>query len=70
MDRLFDFGRSLFRSSAGNTTLIAAVALLPLLALIGGGVDIGRGYMARTKLQAACDAGTLAGRRAMSKSGE
>ena len=70
MNRLFVFAQSLLRSSAGNTTLIAAVALLPLLALIGGGVDIGRGYMARTKLQAACDAGTLAGRRAMSKSGE
>ena len=54
---------------AGNTLAIAAASLLPLMALIGGGVDVSRAYMAKTQLQSACDAGVLAGRRAMSKSG-
>jgi Flp pilus assembly protein TadG len=57
------------RNEAGNTLAIAAAALLPMMALIGGGVDISRSYMAKTELQSACDAGVLAGRKAMSKSG-
>jgi len=40
------------------------------MAMIGGGVDVSRAYMAKTQLQAACDAGVLAGRRAMNLSGE
>lgn len=57
------------RDNAGNTLAIAAASLLPMMALIGGGVDISRAYMAKTQLQSACDAGVLAGRKAMSKSG-
>jgi Flp pilus assembly protein TadG len=57
------------RDNAGNTLAIAAASLIPLMALIGGGVDISRAYMAKTELQSACDAGVLAGRKAMSKSG-
>jgi len=59
----------LLRDRAGNTLAIAAAALLPIMALVGGGVDIARAYMAKTQLQSACDAGVLAGRRAMSVSG-
>ena len=61
--------RELMQDRAGNTLAMAAASLLPLMALIGGGVDVSRSYMAKTQLQAACDAGVLAGRRAMSKSG-
>lgn len=57
------------RDNAGNTLAIAAASLIPLMALIGGGVDVSRAYMAKTQLQSACDAGVLAGRKAMSKSG-
>ena len=57
------------QNTAGNVIVIAAAALIPLMALIGGGVDTGRAYMAKTQLQSACDAGVLAGRRAMSASG-
>src|SRR5688572_6926405 len=60
----------LVKDRAGNTLAITAAALLPLMALIGGGVDIARAYMAKTQLQSACDAGVLAGRRAMSVTGE
>lgn len=59
----------LLADQAGNVGLIAAASVIPLLALIGGGLDMSRNYMARTQLQAACDAGALAGRRAMAKSG-
>ncbi|MBN8499897.1 MAG: hypothetical protein J0M19_01950 [Sphingomonadales bacterium] len=55
--------------TSGNVGLIVAVSVIPLLALIGGGLDMSRAYMANTQLQSACDAGVLAGRRAMGKSG-
>ena len=53
----------------GNVLSIVALGLPALLVLIGGGIDMSRAYMARTSLQNACDAGVLAGRRAMSKTG-
>ncbi|ANU08043.1 VWA domain-containing protein [Paraurantiacibacter namhicola] len=53
----------LARDNAGNTLVIIAGALLPLLALVGGGVDASRGYMAQARLQQACDAGVLAARK-------
>ena len=62
--------RDVRSNRSGNVLALTAAAVLPVTALIGGGVDISRAYMAKTELQAACDAGVLAGRRAMSKSGE
>lgn len=41
-----------------------------LLAAVGGGVDISRAYMVKTNLQSACDAGVLAGRKALSRTGD
>jgi Flp pilus assembly protein TadG len=49
----------------GNAMILMAAGMFPLLGAIGGGVDIARAYMARTKLQQAVDAAALAGRRAM-----
>ncbi|MFC3096453.1 Tad domain-containing protein [Alteraurantiacibacter palmitatis] len=49
--------------ASGNVIVIAAAALFPLLALVGSGIDMGRGYLAQTRLQQACDAGTLAARK-------
>lgn len=60
------FFRALRSDTAGNVYAMAAAALFPIAAIIGGGVDIGRAYMAQARLQQACDAGALAGRRAMS----
>jgi Flp pilus assembly protein TadG len=40
-----------------------AAALFPMLALIGGGIDLGRGYLSQSRLQQACDAGVLAARK-------
>lgn len=60
------FLQTLRSDTAGNVYAMAAAALFPIAAIIGGGVDIGRAYMAQARLQQACDAGALAGRRAMS----
>lgn len=45
--------------------MMAAFAIIPLLAMVGGAVDASRTYMAYTRLQQACDSGALAGRKAM-----
>nr|WP_284732188.1 TadE/TadG family type IV pilus assembly protein [Sphingobium nicotianae] len=55
----------LARDIRGNTIAIAAAAMVPLAGLIGGGVDMSRLYLTKTRLQQACDAGALAGRKAM-----
>jgi Flp pilus assembly protein TadG len=55
----------LARDSRGNTLAIVGAALIPLAAMIGSGVDMSRAYMAKTRLQTACDAAALAGRRVM-----
>ena len=56
------------RNIAGNTVAIVAAALVPLVALIGSGVDMSRAYMVESRLQQACDAGVLAGRKEMGNS--
>ncbi len=56
---------SLVGDKRGNSMMLVAAALVPIAGVIGGGIDMGRGYLAKTKLQAACDAGALAGRRTM-----
>lgn len=58
-------GRRLARDTAGNVLIMVAAAIIPIAALVGSGVDMSRGYMAQARLQMACDAGALAGRRAM-----
>ncbi|MEG8039186.1 TadE/TadG family protein [Sphingomonas sp. LR60] len=55
----------LIRDVSGNVAIMAAFAVIPLLAMIGGAIDASRTYMAATRLQQACDAGALAGRKAM-----
>ncbi|MFC4292037.1 TadE/TadG family type IV pilus assembly protein [Sphingorhabdus arenilitoris] len=55
----------LLRDEAGNTIAIMAAAVIPTIGLIGGGVDMSRIYLAKTRLQAACDAGSLMGRKVM-----
>ena len=58
------FGR-LLRDRAGNTLAMMAAGMIPLLGIIGGGLDMGRAYLAQTRLQQACDAGVLAARKKM-----
>jgi len=65
IDSRIGFLTRLARDVRGNTLAIMAAALLPLAGLIGGGVDMSRLYLVKTRLQQACDAGALAGRKAM-----
>lgn len=53
------------RDRRGNALAIIAAALIPLTLLVGSAVDTSRLYMIRTRLQQACDAGVLAGRKFM-----
>lgn len=57
------------RSTSGSVLPIAAASVPVIIALVGGGLDINRIYKARNRLQSACDAGTLAGRRAVTTNG-
>jgi Flp pilus assembly protein TadG len=53
------------RDETGNTIAVMAAALIPTIGFIGGGVDMSRIYLTQTRLQAACDAGSLVGRKTM-----
>lgn len=57
--------RKLLRDQRGNAMFLTAAAAVPVIGIVGSGVDIGRAYMTQLRLQQACDAGVLSGRRAM-----
>ncbi|WP_176595562.1 MULTISPECIES: TadE/TadG family type IV pilus assembly protein [Sphingobium] len=56
----------LHRNQAGNTLAIVAAAMIPLTGMVGAAVDFSRTYLVKARMQQACDAGVLAGRRSMS----
>jgi len=60
--------RHLFADSKGNVLMIMALALIPVAAMVGSGLDMGRDYLVKSRLQSACDAGALAARKAASVS--
>jgi Flp pilus assembly protein TadG len=51
--------------ASGNVLAMAAAAIFPLAGMMGGALDLSRIYLVKTRLQAACDAGALTGRRVM-----
>ncbi|MBU3077865.1 pilus assembly protein [Sphingomonas quercus] len=57
---------ALVRNERGAVLPIAVFAFLIILALLGSGLDLGRAYMAKSRLQQACDAGALGGRAELS----
>lgn len=59
------FLKRLRENEAGNVLVMVAAGFIPLLGFIGGGVDMARIYLVKTRLQHACDAGALAGRKQM-----
>jgi Flp pilus assembly protein TadG len=63
--RLIVAMRTLPTDRRGNVLAMAAAAVVPMMAMIGGAIDLSRLYMTNTRLQQACDAGALAGRKAM-----
>jgi Flp pilus assembly protein TadG len=60
--------KRLLRDDAGNAMGLILLTMMLLLSLVGSGTDMARSYMARSSLQNACDAGVLAGRKALTKS--
>jgi len=48
---------------------MVAACSLPIAGFIGSGLDVSRAYLVRTRLQQACDAGVLAGRKVMGAGG-
>lgn len=59
------FLQRLRRDQRGNVMYLTAGLIVPIFATIGSGVDLGQAYMAKSRLQQACDAGVLAGRKVM-----
>ena len=59
----------LLKNESGNVIAIMAAAIVPVIGLVGGGVDMSRIYLTQTRLQAACDAGSLMGRKVMAGGG-
>jgi Flp pilus assembly protein TadG len=58
-DRVGGVLSRLLRDQKGNVLAITAAAVIPMIGVIGGAVDISRIYLAKSRLQAACDAGDL-----------
>ncbi len=56
------------RDMAANVMAIGAAAIIPLVGVVGGGVDASRMYLAKSRLQQACDAATLAARKELQSS--
>lgn len=55
----------LAQDTRGNAMIIAVASIIPMLGVVGGAIDTSRVYIVRTRLQNACDAGALAGRKSM-----
>ena len=49
--------RNLWNDTKGNTLAIFAAALIPLVVVIGSSLDLSFAYMAKAKLQNACERG-------------
>jgi Flp pilus assembly protein TadG len=56
----------LAKDKRGATLPMMAAAIVPIAAMVGAGLDMSRVYLVRTRLQQACDAGSVAVRRSMS----
>lgn len=60
---LFRLARAVLGDRAGNMATLAALTVLPMVAVTGAGIDLGRAYSLRSKLQASLDEAVLAGAR-------
>lgn len=50
---------------SGNVLAMVGASAIPLMAIVGGSIDAGRLYASKARLQQACDAAALAGRKSM-----
>ncbi|MEP3051713.1 MAG: vWA domain-containing protein [Erythrobacter sp.] len=58
--------RRLLKDKTANTLALGAAAVLPLVGMIGGGLDMSRAYLVQSRMQQACDAAALAARKELS----
>ena len=58
----------LARDKAGSTLAMMAAAMIPTIVIAGSAIDVTRMYVTKTRLQQACDAGVLAGRKFLADS--
>lgn len=61
--------RNIKSNTSASVLPIAAMGMVVLAALVGGAVDISRAYRVQNRLQNACDAAVLAGRRGVVNNG-
>ncbi len=57
----------LMHSQGGNVALMGAAIVVPVTLMVGSGIDFSRYYVIKSRMQMACDAGALAGRKIMGK---
>ncbi|MCJ2179456.1 pilus assembly protein TadG-related protein [Novosphingobium album (ex Hu et al. 2023)] len=57
------------RDAAGNVLALAAVGMVVAVGVVGSAIDMSQAYRLDNRLQAACDAAVLAGRRAVTDIG-
>lgn len=60
---VLEIARAFLRGRAGNMATLAALTVIPMVAVTGAGVDLSRAYSLRSKLQASLDEAVLAGAR-------
>ncbi|PSJ37416.1 TadE/TadG family type IV pilus assembly protein [Allosphingosinicella deserti] len=60
----------LLNNKKASVLPMMAAAMIPLIGIIGSGLDMSRAYLAKARLQTACDAAALGARRAMAKATE
>lgn len=58
----------LARDQTGSTLAMMAAAMIPTIVIAGSAIDVTRMYVTKTRLQQACDAGVLAGRKFLADS--
>lgn len=61
--RLANLLKVVSTDKSGNALAIFAIAIVPMLALVGSSIDMGRAYLVESRLQQACDAGVLGARK-------
>ena len=61
--------RRFLRNTLGNTSLIMALAAVPLFGAAGAAIDYGRLHAARSEVQSALDSAVLAGTRSLMEKG-
>jgi len=60
------FMRRLLHDKTANMLAIGAAAVVPIVAMVGSGLDMSRAFLVQSRMQQACDSATLAARKKLS----